>query len=143
MSRVEFACKNTLSFEVKYDPDCQKSDIVYSCIGKAWKMGDFFLVQEIKTKNISCMWFDESNKHMFLLNSPQCSDKDWERGRDPPKEVNFKEILNFQYFSKCPIYSESRDLDYPIVIKFRNMSRNLNLTSRVLVFACFLIYFTY
>lgn len=143
LSRVEFACKNTLSFEVKYDPDCQKSDIVYSCIGKAWKMGDFFLVQEIKTKNISCMWFDESNKHMFLLNSPQCSDKDWERGRDPPKEVNFKEILNFQYFSKCPIYSESRDLDYPIVIKFRNMSRNLNLTSRVLVFACFLIYFTY
>ncbi|XP_022797910.1 uncharacterized protein LOC111336140 [Stylophora pistillata] len=143
LSRVDFACNNTLSFEVKYDPGCQTSDTVYSCIGKAWKMGDFFLVQEIKTKNISCMWFDESDKQMFLLNSPQCSDIDWGQGMDPPKDVNFEEILTFQYYSKCPVYSESRDLDYPIIIKFRNMSRNLNLMSRLQVLACLLISFTH
>lgn len=142
MSRVQFACKNSFSFEVKYDPSCQKRDVSFSCIGLAWKIGEFFLVQDVKTKNISCMWFDEPSNQMFLLNSPQCSDVDWGPGNGPQKEVNFAEKFIFQYYSKCPVTSDTRERDYPIVIKRRNVSRNFHLTSHLIVLACLVISIT-
>lgn len=117
-SRIQFACEKSFAFEVKYDGNCQKPDVSFSCIGLAWKIGEFSLVQDIKTKNISCMWFDEPNNQLFRLNSPQCSDIDWGRKR-PGNDVNYDEKFVFQYYSKCPVVSEAGKIDYPIVIKRR------------------------
>lgn len=136
--RVQFACEKSFAFEVKYDPSCHKSDVSFACIGLAWKIGEFSLVQDIKTKNISCMWFDELNNELFRLNSPQCSDVDWGRKR-PGSEVNYEEKFVIQYYSKCPIIFEETKINYPIVIKRRSSSRNFNIASLLIILPCLLI----
>ena len=136
-SRVQYGCEKSFAFEVKYDPSCHKPDVSFACIGLAWKIGEFSLVQDVKTKNISCMWFDELNNQVYRLNSPQCSDVDWGR-KWPGNEVNFAEKFVIQYYSKCPIISDERKINYPIVTKRRNASRNFNAAS-FLILTCLLI----
>lgn len=136
-SRVEFACEKSFAFEVKYDPSCHKPDVSFACMGLAWKIGEFSLVQDVKTKNISCIWFDEINNQLFRLNSPQCSDVDWGRKRSG-KELNYAEKFVFQYYSKCPIIPVTETIA-PLIIRRRNASRNLHATSLFIILVCFLI----
>lgn len=137
-SRIQFACEKSFAFEVKYDPTCQKPDVSFTCMGLAWKIGEFSLVQDVKTKNISCMWFDELNNQLFRLNSPQCSDVDWGRKR-PGNDFNYDEKFVFQYYSKCPVIPNTRKIDYPIVKKRRNASGNFDEASHLTILTCLLI----
>ena len=140
-SRIQFACEKSFAFEVKYDPRCRKPDVSFTCIGLAWKIGEFFLVQDINTKNISCMWFDELNNQLFRLNSPQCPDIDWGQKR-PGNDVNYDEKFAFRYYSKCPVISSAGEIDYPIVIKMRKASGNFNEASLLMILTCLAITIT-
>ena len=135
-SRIEFGCDNPLTFEVKYDPSCQLPDVSFDCIGKAWRIGHFSLVQDIKGKNISCMWFDKENDQLFRLRSPQCSDTSW--GKRPGEERNYAEKFVFQYYSKCPIISNTKNYDYPKMRGKRNASLNFHTVPGFIIFTCLL-----
>ena len=137
-SRIQFACEKAFGFEVKYDPGCQKSDVSFTCIGLAWKIGEFFLVKDVNTKNISCMWFDKPSNQLFRLNSPQCPDIDWGQTR-PGNDVNYDEKFAFRYYSKCPVISSARKIDYPIVKKRQNASENFNKGSLLMMLTCLAI----
>ena len=137
-SRIQFACEKSFAFEVKYDPRCQKSDVSFTCMGLVWKIGEFFLVQDVKTKNISCIWFDKQSNQLFRLNSPQCPDIDWGQRR-PGNDVNYDEKFVFQYYSKCPVLSSTGNINYPIVKKRRNASGRFNKASLFMIVTCLLI----
>lgn len=137
-SRIQFACEKSFAFEVEYDPRCRKPDVSFTCLGLAWKIGEFFLVQDVNTKNISCMWFDEQSNQLFRLNSPQCSDIDWGQKR-PGNDVNYDEKFAFRYYSKCPVISRAGKIDYPIVIKVRNASGDFNEASLLMIITCLAI----
>jgi len=137
-SRIQFACEKSFGFKVKYDPSCQKPDVSFTCMGLAWKIGEFSLVQDVKSKNISCMWFDKESNQMFRLNSPQCPDIDWGQRR-PGNVVNYDEKFVFQYYSKCPVLSSAGNIDYPIVIKRRNAPGKSNEASLFMILTCLVI----
>jgi len=137
-SRIQFACEKSFAFEVKYDPRCQKPDVSFTCMGLAWKLGEFSLVQDVKTKNISCMWFDELSNQLFRLNSPQCPDIDWGHKR-PGNDVNYDEKFVLQYYSKCPVISNGGRIDYPVVKKRGNASGNFNEASLFMILTCLVI----
>jgi len=107
-------------------------------MGLAWKIGEFSLVQDVKSKNISCMWFDKESNQLFRLNSPQCPDIDWGQRR-PGNVVNYDEKFVFQYHSKCPVLSSAGNIDYPIVIKRRNASGKANEASLFMILTCLVI----
>lgn len=121
-SRVQFGCDIPFKFNAKYDPSCHLSDVSFTCLGKAWKLGEFFLIRNDKTELINCMWYDTDNNQLLRLNSPQCSDIDWMK--TPGKERNYAEKFVLQYYSKCPLVSDSRTIDYPIIIRRRSSSSN-------------------
>lgn len=114
-SRVYFACENPFTIKIKYDSGCQLSDVSFTCLGTAQKIGQFFFARNEQKESINCWWFDKENKQLFRLNSPQCSDIDW--GKHSREERNFAEKFVFRYYSKCPVLSRKEDSEYPIVIR--------------------------
>lgn len=114
-SRVYFACEDPFTIKIKYDSGCQFSDVSFTCLGTAQKIGQFFFARNERKQSINCLWFDKENKQLFRLNSPQCSDIDW--GKHPREERNFAEKFVFRYYSKCPVLSGKKDSEYPIVIR--------------------------
>lgn len=138
-SRIQFGCDNSFTFEVKYDPSCRRPDVSFACIGKAWKTGEFSLVQDVKNKSISCMRFDKENYQLVRLNSPQCSKIDL-AGKRPGEKPSYGEKFVFQYYNKCPLASDTRTNDYPIIIiRRRNASRNIRAFPDLITSACLLI----
>ena len=131
-SRVRFACDSPFTFKVQYDPRCQMSDVSFTCLGKARKIGEFFLVRDGKTERINCMWFDNENNQLLRLNSPQCSDFDW--GKLPGKGKNYAERFVYQYHSKCPLVK----YNYPIIIRVRSASRNFHVSPTFIIPTCLL-----
>ena len=114
-SHVYFACEDPFTIKIKYDSGCQFSDVSFTCLGTAQKIGQFFFARNERKQSINCLWFDKENKQLFRLNSPQCSDIDW--GKHPLEERNFAEKFVFRYYSKCPVLSRKKDSEYPIVIR--------------------------
>ncbi|XP_068701002.1 uncharacterized protein [Montipora foliosa] len=114
-SRMHFACDNSFTFEVKYDSGCHLSDVSFTCIGTAWRIGEFFLVLNEKHRSIECLWFDKENDQIFRLSTPQCSDIDW--GKLPGEDRNFAEKFVFKYYSKCPVVSHKNGIEYPVIIR--------------------------
>ena len=68
-SRLQFGCDSSLTFKVRYDPSCRKPNLSLTCVGKIWKIGEFFLVQDVRSKTTSCVFFDKENNQLFRLNS--------------------------------------------------------------------------
>lgn len=131
-SRVHFGCDSPFTFKVKYDPSCQRPVVSFTCVGRARKIGEFFLVRDGKTEHINCMWFDNENNQLLRLNSPQCSDVDWRKL--PGKEKYYAEKFVYQYYSKCPLVSN----DYPIITRVRSASRNFHVCPTFIIPACLL-----
>ena len=143
LSLVHFACENRSRFDVKYDISCLMESKSFNCLGKADKMGEFSLVKDTKSMNISCIWFNKYSGQLFRLNSPQCSDIDW--GISTGKEgYYFEKIVISQYYSKCPIDPET-DQNYPYyddydIASRRNTSCRLcNKLSGISMLFCLLV----
>ena len=136
-SRVQFGCDGSLKIKVKYDPSCRKPDVSFACIGKAWKIGEFSIVQDTKSKSISCMWFDKENNQLLRLNSPQCSDIDF--GKRPWEERTYAEKFVLKYYGKCPIIPDTKTIGYPVVIRRRNASHSFHLFPSFSISSCLLI----
>ena len=131
-SRLQFGCDSSLTFKVKYDPSCRKSNLSLTCVGKIWKIGEFFLVQDVRSKTTSCVFFDKENNQLFRLNSTQCSDLEW--GKRPWEERNFAEKFFLQYYGKCPFTAAS---DSPVT-RMRNGSHDCRTFLATIVLTCFL-----
>lgn len=116
-SRLQFGCDSSLTFKVRYDPSCRKPNLSLTCVGKIWKIGEFF---------------DKENNHLFRLNSTQCSDLEW--GKRPWEERNFAEKFVLQYYGKCPFTAAS---DSPVT-RMRNGSHDCRPFLATIVLTCFL-----
>lgn len=131
-SRLQFGCESSLTFKVRYDPSCRKPNLSLTCVGKILKIGEFSLVQDLKSKITSCVFFDKEKNHLFRLNSTQCSDLEW--GKRPWEERNFAEKFVLQYYGKCPFTAAS---DSPVT-RMRNGSHDCRTFLATIVSTCFL-----
>lgn len=103
-SLMHFGCQKAsqaMTFlKISYPPNCEKKEVTFSCIGKAWKFGNYVLLRDTVTQQINCFWFDKESNAIFRLGSSQCSDADW--GRLPGHGNHFDERFKIKYFEKCP-----------------------------------------
>lgn len=104
-SLMNFGCQEAsqamTSLKISYPPNCKKKGVTYSCIGKAWKFGNYVLLRDTVTQQISCFWFNKESNAIFRLGTSQCSDAYW--GHLSGHGKHFDERFKIQFFQKCPL----------------------------------------